>query len=62
MYGVYQVYSQMRERGNIWAIILYVDLKCVWSISSIQSDEGGGQHMINDTVCECKGFMEYTVS
>ncbi len=52
----------MRERGNIWATILYVDVKRVWSISSIQSDEGERQHMINDTVCKCRGFMKYTVS
>ncbi len=48
----------MRERGHIWAMMLYVDVKGVWSI---QLDEGERQHMGNDTVCRCKGCMEYTV-
>ena len=77
----------MRERGNIWAIALYTDLKglsctlkdekdegeglhmvcvyvCVkglWSISSIQLDDRERGYMGNDTVCRCKGFIEYTV-
>ena len=62
VYGVYGAYSQMKERGNIWAIILYVDVNGVWSISSILLDEGERQHVINDTVCECKEFIEYIVS
>ncbi len=42
----------------MWAMILYVDVKGVWSI---QLDEGERQHMSNDAVCRCKGCMEYTV-
>ncbi len=52
---------KMRERDYIWAIMLYVCVKGLWSISSIQLDDRERGYMGNDTVCRCKGFIEYTV-
>ena len=50
-----------KNKAHAWATILFVDVKRVWSILGIQSDEGERQHMGNDAVCRCKGCIEYTV-